>query len=141
MPGGDTAVVKVNRPLIGAFSVFLLCLSIWGTWFSLSEYLSFIKLSDIVVFSWKVGLAIFAVPLSFYFSYVCFCSAIKNEHVKINNKLGEWLVKFLIFGAVVSLFSSSYISYSLSNQGYKTCPKISGMDPNKYVKEITLCKE
>ncbi|AYH02785.1 DUF1240 domain-containing protein [Pectobacterium parmentieri] len=132
-------VVKVNRPFIGAFSVFILCLSCWGTWFSLSEYLSFFKSNDVIVFSWRVGVAIFGVPLSFYFSYACFFSAIKNEHVKINNKLGEWLVKFLIFGAVVSLFSSSYISYSLSHQGYKTCPKISWMDPNKYVKDITLC--
>lgn len=134
-------MVKVNRPLIGALSVFLLCLSIWGTWFSFSAYLSLFKLDDVIVFSWRVGLAIFGVPLSFYFSYVFFFSAIKNEHVKINNKLGEWLVKFLIFGAIFSLFSSAYISYSLSHQDYKVCPKISWMDPNKYVKDIALCKE
>ncbi|MBQ4780444.1 DUF1240 domain-containing protein [Pectobacterium versatile] len=134
-------MVKVNRPLIGAFSVFLLCLSVWGTWFSLSAYLSLFKLDDVIVFSWRVGLAIFGVPLSFYFSYVCFCSAIKNEHVKINNKLGEWLVKILIFGAIFSFFSSAYISYSLSNKSYNVCPKISWMDPNKYVKDTALCKE
>ncbi|MEI7208722.1 DUF1240 domain-containing protein [Pectobacterium carotovorum] len=134
-------MVKVNRPLIGAFSVFLLCLSVWGTWFSLSAYLSLFKLDDVIVFSWRVGLAIFGVPLSFYFSYVCFCSAIKNEHVKINNKLGEWLIKILIFGAVFSFFSSAYISYSLSNKSYNVCPKISWMDPNKYVKDTALCKE
>ncbi|WP_174871015.1 DUF1240 domain-containing protein [Pectobacterium polaris] len=134
-------MVKINRPLIGALSVFLLCLSIWGTWFSLSAYLSFFKLSDVIFFSWRVGLTIFGVPLSFYFSYVFFCSAIKNEHVKINNKLGEWLVKFLIFGAIFSLFSSAYISYNLSHQDYKVCPKISWMDPNKYVKDISLCKD
>nr|WP_289781150.1 DUF1240 domain-containing protein [Pectobacterium versatile] len=134
-------VVKVNRPLIGAFSVFLLCLSVWGTWFSLSAYLSFFKLDDVIFFSWRVGLAIFGVPLSFYFSYVCFCSAIKNEHVKINNKLGEWLVKILIFGVIFSFFSSAYISYSLSNKSYNICPKISWMDPNKYVKDTALCKE
>ncbi|QHP59659.1 DUF1240 domain-containing protein [Pectobacterium carotovorum subsp. carotovorum] len=139
--GGEPVVVKVNRPLIGAFSVFLLCLSVWGTWFSLSAYLSFFKLDDVIVFSWRVGLAIFGVPLSFYFSYVCFFSAIKNEHVKINNKLGEWLVKILIFGAIFSFFSSAYISYSLSNKSYNVCPKISWMDPNKYVKDIALCKE
>ncbi|MBN3236796.1 DUF1240 domain-containing protein [Pectobacterium versatile] len=134
-------MVKVNRPLIGAFSVFLLCLSVWGTWFSLSAYLSLFKLDDVIVFSWRVGLAIFGMPLSFYFSYVCFCSAIKNEHVKINNKLGEWLVKILIFGAIFSFFSSAYISYSLSNKSYNVCPKISWMDPNKYVKDTALCKE
>nr|WP_247664924.1 DUF1240 domain-containing protein [Pectobacterium versatile] len=139
--GGEPVVVKVNRPLIGAFSVFLLCLSVWGTWFSLSAYLSLFKLDDVIVFSWRVGLAIFGVPLSFYFSYVCFCSAIKNEHVKINNKLGEWLVKILIFGAIFSFFSSAYISYSLSNKSYNVCPKISWMDPNKYVKDTALCKE
>ncbi|MEI7075710.1 DUF1240 domain-containing protein [Pectobacterium versatile] len=134
-------MVKVNRPLIGAFSVFLLCLSVWGTWFSLSAYLSLFKLDDVIVFSWRVGLAIFGMPLSFYFSYVFFCSAIKNEHVKINNKLGEWLVKILIFGAIFSFFSSAYISYSLSNKSYNVCPKISWMDPNEYVKDTALCKE
>lgn len=139
--GGEPVVVKVNRPLIGAFSVFLLCLSVWGTWFSLSAYLSLFKLDDVIVFSWRVGLAIFGMPLSFYFSYVCFCSAIKNEHVKINNKLGERLVKILIFGAIFSFFSSAYISYSLSNKSYNVCPKISWMDPNKYVKDTALCKE
>ncbi|WP_072012574.1 DUF1240 domain-containing protein [Pectobacterium betavasculorum] len=134
-------MAKVNRPLIGAFSVFLLCLSCWGTWFSLSAYLSFFKLNDVIVFSWRVGFAIFGVPFPFYFSYVCFFSAIKNKHIKINNKLGEWLIKILIFGAVVSFFSSSYISYNLNSHGYKVCPKISWMDPSKYVKDIALCKE
>ncbi|MEE3652262.1 MULTISPECIES: DUF1240 domain-containing protein [unclassified Brenneria] len=134
-------MVKVNRPLVGAFAVLVFLLSCWGCWFSLSGYIDFFKSRDVITFSWKVGFIIFAVPLSFYFSYVCFYSSIKNKHVIINNKLGECLVKLLIFGAVVGLFSSIYISYELSDQGYKTCSKISWMDPNKYVKNIALCKE
>ncbi|WP_349965411.1 DUF1240 domain-containing protein [Pectobacterium polaris] len=75
----------------------------------------------------------------FLICFILFCY--KNEHVKINNKLGEWLVKFLIVGAIFSLFSSVYISYNLSHQDYKVCPKSSWMDPNKYVKNIALCDE
>nr|WP_216660541.1 MULTISPECIES: DUF1240 domain-containing protein [unclassified Brenneria] len=119
--------------------VFLL--SCWGCWFSLSGYVDFFKSSDVITFSWKVGVIIFAAPLLFYFSYLAFFSVIKNEPAKMNNKLANALAMIAIFGAMVSLLSSIYISYELSNQGYKTCSKISWMDPNKYVKNIALCKD
>lgn len=48
-------MVKLNRPIYGAFAVFLLLLAFWGCWFSLRGYLAFFKLSEIVIFSWKVG--------------------------------------------------------------------------------------
>lgn len=126
---GELAVAKVNRPLIGAFSVFLLCLSCWGTWFYLSAYLSFFKLNDVIVFSWRVGFAIFGVPLPFYFSYVCFFSAIKNKHIKINNKLGEWLIKILIFGAVVSFFHHRIYHTTLILMVIKSVQKYPGWIP------------
>ncbi|GMB64461.1 hypothetical protein PPNK14_23520 [Pectobacterium parmentieri] len=59
----------------------------------------------------------------------------------MNNKLANILAMIAIFGAVVSLFLSIYVSYDLNIQSYKMCPKISWMDPNEYVKNITLCKE
>ncbi len=137
--GGDSAVVKINRPLVGAFAILLFFLSSWGCWFSLSGYLAFFKLSDVIIFSWKVGFVIFAVPLLFYFSYLAFFSAIKNKPAIMNNKLANALAILAILGSIISLFSSAYIGYSLTEYGYKSCPRSSWMSPNEYVKDIKLC--
>ncbi|WP_038827188.1 DUF1240 domain-containing protein, partial [Yersinia pestis] len=107
-------MVKINRPLVGAFAILLFFLSSWGCWFSLSGYLAFFKLSDVIIFSWKVGFVIFAVPLLFYFSYLAFFSAIKNKPAIMNNKLANALAILAILGSIISLFSSAYISYSLT---------------------------
>ncbi|EIR46905.1 hypothetical protein YPPY14_3169, partial [Yersinia pestis PY-14] len=72
-------MVKINRPLFGAFAVFLLFLSCWVSWFSLNGYWDFFKLSDVIIFSWKVGVMIFGAPVLFYFSYLAFYCAIKNK--------------------------------------------------------------
>nr|WP_306798033.1 DUF1240 domain-containing protein [Pectobacterium carotovorum] len=139
MPGGGTAVVKVNRPLVGAFAVFLFCISCFISWISFNGYLSFLQKSDVIIFSWKLGLMVFGSPLLFYFSYLAFYSAIKNEVPKMNNKLANSLAIVAIFGAVVSFFSSIYISYNLNAQYYKICPNNSWVAPSKYVKDISLC--
>ncbi|CAG76571.1 putative membrane protein [Pectobacterium atrosepticum SCRI1043] len=104
-------------------------------------YLAFVKLSNVIIFSWKVGVLVFAVPLLFYFSYLAFHSAMKNEIARMNNKLANVLAVIAIFGAVVSFFLSMYISYSLDDRGYLVCQKISWMGPNKYVKDIAFCDE
>ncbi|MEH0875092.1 DUF1240 domain-containing protein [Pectobacterium cacticida] len=134
-------MVKINRPLVGAFATLLFLMSCWGGWFSLSEYMAFFKLSHVITFSWKVGVLVFAVPLLLYFSYLAFYTAIKNKMAKMNNKLANLLAIIAICGTVVSFLSSIYISFSLSNSGYVVCQKISWMDPNKYVKDIALCDE
>lgn len=48
---------------------------------------------------------VFGSPLLFYFSYLAFYSAIKNEVPNMNNKLANSLAVVVIFGAVVSFFS------------------------------------
>ncbi|AYH08181.1 DUF1240 domain-containing protein [Pectobacterium parmentieri] len=134
-------MVKVNRPLVGAFAIFIFLLTCFTGWFSFNSYLDFLQLNDTIVFSWKVGLMVFGSPLLFYFSYLFFYSAINNEVAKINNKLGGGLFIIMIAGAIISLFSSFYISYNFRSYGYELCPKNSWMAPNKYVKKITLCDE
>ncbi|AYH07053.1 DUF1240 domain-containing protein [Pectobacterium parmentieri] len=134
-------MVKINRPLFFSFSLFAFILSCWGGWFSLSGYIDFFNLSDVVLFSWKLGVIFFLVPIVFQFSYFGFFSAIRNRPIKMNNKISNVLVIFAILGAVISFFSSLYISYSLNELGYEVCPKTSWMSPNKYVKNIDLCKE
>lgn len=134
-------MVKVNRPLVGAFAAFLFFLSCFISWISFNGYLSFLQKSYVIIFSWKLGLMVFGSPLLFYFSYLGFYSTIKNEVPKMNNKLANSLAIIAIFGAVVSFFSSIYISHNLNVQGYKTCPKNSWMAPSKYVKDNSFCDE
>ncbi|PXB03578.1 DUF1240 domain-containing protein [Pectobacterium carotovorum] len=134
-------MVKVNRPLVGAFAVFLFLLTCFTGWFSFNSYLNLFQLNDVIIFSWKVGLMVFGSPLLFYFSYLAFYSVIKNEVPRMNNKLANVLVIIFISGAVISFVSSVYITYTFNVQGYEICPKNSWMDPNKYVKNIALCDE
>ncbi|MCQ8232291.1 DUF1240 domain-containing protein [Pectobacterium carotovorum] len=134
-------MVKINRPFFFTYSVFLFFLSCFISWFSLSGYVDFFQSSDIIIFSWMLGLMVFGSPIIFYFSYFGFLSAIKNKPIKMNGKLSNILIIVFIFGVIISFISSIYISYTLNEKGYKTCPKISWMDPNKYVKDIVLCKE
>ncbi|WP_072038132.1 DUF1240 domain-containing protein [Pectobacterium brasiliense] len=134
-------MVKINRPFFFIYSVFIFLLSCWGGWFSLSGYIDFFNLNDVISFSWKLGVIIFLVPIVFQFSYFGFFSAVKNRPIKMNNKVSNVLVIFAIFGTAASLFSSMCISYSLNEQDYKICPKNSWIAPNKYVRNIALCKE
>ncbi|MDY4334052.1 DUF1240 domain-containing protein [Pectobacterium brasiliense] len=134
-------MVKINRPFFFIYSVFIFLLSCWGGWGSLNGYIDFFNLNDVISFSWKLGVIIFLVPIVFQFSYFGFFSAIKNRPIKMNNKISNVLVVFAVFGTAVSLFSSIYISYSLNVLGYKICPNNSWVAPNKYVKNIALCKE
>ncbi|MDY4374756.1 DUF1240 domain-containing protein [Pectobacterium carotovorum] len=134
-------MVKINRPFFFTYSVFLFLLSCFISWFSLSGYVDFFQSSDIIIFSWMLGLMVFGSPIIFYFSYFGFLSAIKNKPIKMNGKLSNLLIFVFISGVIISFISSVYISYDLNEKGYATCPKISWMDPNKYVKDIVLCKE
>ncbi|MEI7179721.1 DUF1240 domain-containing protein [Pectobacterium carotovorum] len=134
-------MVKINRLFFFTYSVFLFFLSCFISWFSLSGYVDFFQSSDIIIFSWMLGLMVFGSPIIFYFSYFGFLSAIKNKPIKMNGKLSNILIIFFIFGVIISFISSIYISYTLSEKGYTTCPKISWMDPSKYVKDTALCKD
>ncbi|MEE3652263.1 MULTISPECIES: DUF1240 domain-containing protein [unclassified Brenneria] len=134
-------MVKVNRPLVGAFAVFLFFISCFTGWFSFNSYLDILQLNDVIVFSWKVGLMVFGTPFLLYFSFLCFYSVIQNKVARINKKLGGVLFIIIVIGAIISLFSSFYISYNFRSYGYEICPKTFWMDPNKYVKDIALCDE
>lgn len=130
---------NLNRPLYGSFAIFILFLSFWSCWFSLSGYFAFLKLSDVIIFSWKLGFMIFVAPLMFYFSFLAIYSVIKNKFAKMNNKLTNVLAIIAVLGAVISLFLSMYISQNLKDNGYNVCPRKSWMAPNEYVRDLKLC--
>lgn len=130
---------NVTKPIHGFFAVILLLLTCWLGWFSLSGYVAFFRLSDVIVFSWKIGLMFFGAPLGVYFLYVVFYSPIMNKPIKVNNRLGNSLVVLAMAGTLISFFSSKYIDHDLKSREYEICPKNSWVVPNKYVKDMKLC--
>ncbi|WDF98259.1 DUF1240 domain-containing protein [Pectobacterium carotovorum subsp. carotovorum] len=134
-------MVKVNRPLAGAFAVFIFLLTCFTGWFSFNSYLDILQLNDVIVFSWKVGLMVFGSPLLFYFSYLGFYMAIKNKLIGMHGIFANVCGYLFFIGVVISFVASMYISFNFRSYGYEVCPKSSWMDPNKYVKNIALCDE
>ncbi|HBE9179400.1 TPA: DUF1240 domain-containing protein [Serratia fonticola] len=129
----------VTRPLYAVFAVFLLLLVCWTSWLSLSSYIDFFRLSDVIVFSWRVGLMVFSTPFMLYFLYVIFYFQLRGLPTKANNKLFGRLGMLAMIGAVISLFFSFYVGCSLKANGYKTCPRKSWNAPTEYVRDMKLC--
>nr|WP_232486833.1 DUF1240 domain-containing protein [Pectobacterium parmentieri] len=134
-------VFKINRPLFFSFSVLVFIITCWGIWFSFNGYWGLFRLSDIIIFSWKVGILIFGSPMLFYFSYLGFYMAIKNKPIGMYGTLTNVCGYLFFIGVVISFIASMYISFNFRSYGYELCPKNSWMDPNKYVKSIVLCDE
>ncbi|ACX89385.1 DUF1240 domain-containing protein [Pectobacterium parmentieri] len=132
---------KINRPLFFSFSVLVFIITCWGVWFSFNGYWGLFRLSDIIIFSWKVGILIFGSPMLFYFSYLGFYMAIKNKPIGMYGTLTNVCGYLFFIGVVISFIASMYISFNFRSYGYELCPKNSWMAPNKYVKKITLCDE
>ncbi|AYH07054.1 DUF1240 domain-containing protein [Pectobacterium parmentieri] len=132
---------KINRPLFFSFSALVFIITCWGVWFSFNGYWGLFRLSDIIIFSWKVGILIFGSPMLFYFSYLGFYMAIKNKPIGMYGTLTNVCGYLFFIGVVISFIASMYISFNFRSYGYELCPKNSWMAPNKYVKKITLCDE
>ncbi|MBL5861217.1 DUF1240 domain-containing protein [Serratia fonticola] len=129
----------VTRPLYSVFMGFLLLLVCWVCWLSLNSYIDFFRLSDVIVFSWRVGVIVFATPLLLYFLSVPLYFQLRGMPIKVNNKLFGRLAMLAMVGAVISLFFSFYVSYSLKTNGYKICPRKSWNAPTEYVRDMKLC--
>lgn len=94
----------VTRPLYSVFMGFLLLLVCWVCWLSLNGYIDFFRLSDVIVFSWRVGVIVFATPLLLYFLSVPLYFQLRGMPIKVNNKLFGRLAMLAMVGAVISLF-------------------------------------
>ncbi len=136
---GESVMDDVTRPLYSVFMGFLLLLVCWVCWLSLNGYIDFFRLSDVIVFSWRVGVIVFATPLLLYFLSVPLYFQLRGMPIKVNNKLFGRLAMLAMVGAVISLFFSFYVSYSLKTNGYKICPRKSWNAPTEYVRDIKLC--
>jgi hypothetical protein len=92
-----------------------------------------------ITFSASILSVAIATPAIYYvlFSaiYILCLSKLPGYHELIN----KWLLKLLIVSVVVSPFTSMYITYKATNNGYIECEKISWMSPNNFVKPPETC--
>lgn len=135
----ESVMDDVTRPFYSVFMGFLLLLVCWVCWLSLNSYIDFFRLSDVIVFSWRVGVIVFATPLLLYFLSVPLYFQLRGVPIKVNNKLFGRLAILAMVRAVISLFFSFYVGYRLKANGYKTCQRKSWNAPTKYVRDIKLC--
>ncbi|CBJ88747.1 Putative membrane protein (fragment) [Xenorhabdus nematophila ATCC 19061] len=114
--------------------------AVFGGLASVNDYILFITRSVIITFSTKSVWFIWYSPLCLYFSLLLFKYLITKKKVAFNNKTGGLFVIIGMLGFVFTLFFSFYVEFKLKNENYITCSKSSWMAPNKYVKDISLCK-
>ncbi len=129
--------------LISAFLFFAIVI---GSYDSARSYVTYFFKSDIISFSFPLGLIVFASPLLVFCSYLLFIVGYRKqknklkEKVKVNNKLMSLLAAIAIFGIIFSFFFSFYVEYDLTSQGYVKCHKKSIHAPTEYVISKDMCE-
>ncbi|NRN30819.1 DUF1240 domain-containing protein [Photorhabdus heterorhabditis subsp. aluminescens] len=117
-----------------------MCVAIIGGLASINDYISFLARDAVVTFSTKSAWFIWVSPLCMYFSLLLFKYLITNNKVSFNNKIGSVFGVIAVIGFVFNFFFSFYVDITLKDVSYITCDKSSWIAPNKYVKDISLCK-
>ncbi|RKS57802.1 uncharacterized protein DUF1240 [Photorhabdus asymbiotica] len=117
-----------------------MCVAVIAGLASINDYISFITRNEIITFSAKSAWFIWVSPLCMYFSLLLFKYLITKKQVVFNNKIGSVFGILAVIGFIFNLFFSFYVDFKLKDENYFTCAKSSWMAPNKYVKDISLCK-
>ncbi|HHQ6612305.1 DUF1240 domain-containing protein [Morganella morganii] len=117
--------------------VFVLCMSIRG-------YVNYFLKSDIISFSFPLGLIVFFSPLLSWFLYLAIALAYTKGKLKTNKRLNKKITNSLtaiaIFGFVFSFIFSFYVEYDLTSRGYVKCHKKSIHAPTKYIISKDMCE-
>ncbi|MBD1229029.1 DUF1240 domain-containing protein [Xenorhabdus griffiniae] len=116
-----------------------MCVAAFGL-VSINDYSGFLARNDIITFSTKSAWFIWTSPLCMYFSLLLFQYLITKKQVHFNNKIGSIFGFIAVIGFIFNFFLSFYVDFKLKNENYITCAKTSWIAPNKYVKDISLCK-
>ncbi|MDC9613790.1 DUF1240 domain-containing protein [Xenorhabdus khoisanae] len=132
-------MVNVSRFKVFFVAVIFICVSALGL-VSINDYVLFITRSAVITFSTKSALFVWFSPLCIYFSFLLLKYFFTKKQVVFNNKIGGVFVFIAIIGFVFNLFFSFYVDFKLKNENYITCAKSSWIAPNKYVKDISICK-
>ncbi|MDC9582579.1 DUF1240 domain-containing protein [Xenorhabdus sp. PR6a] len=113
--------------------------TILSVFFSLNDYIGFFRRDSIITFSWKSAGFIWFSPVFISLGYILLRILLGNTK-SINSKVGDYIAYVSIIGFILTLFISFYVDDKLKMEGYLTCDKSSWVAPNKYVKNISLCK-
>ncbi|PHM74037.1 DUF1240 domain-containing protein [Xenorhabdus kozodoii] len=138
----------LSRVKIFISALIFMSVSVIGALASIIDYLGLITKSDIITFSTRSAWFIWCSPLCMYISLLLFKSILNNNKVALSNKkkitlshkIGGAVTFISIIGFVFTLFFSFYVDFTLKHENYITCAKSSWIAPNKYVKDIALCK-
>jgi Na+/proline symporter len=144
-------VDNINTPSrIKTFIVALIFLgvAIFGSLASIMDYKGLLTKSDIITFSTKSSWFIWGSPLCMYFSLFLFKTVfsdnielLKNKNkMALISKIGGICGFICVVGFIFTFFFSFYVDFKLKDENYITCAKSSWIAPNKYVKNISLCK-
>ena len=101
--------------------------------------LSLFQMRDIIVFSGPVAMCAIATPTVLYALFGIVFTLIFDRHPKYNKIIVKYLTYLLFIGIVSGFPIALIVNVILSNDGYKTCDRISWMSPTTYVKNISLC--
>ncbi|WP_339378919.1 DUF1240 domain-containing protein, partial [Xenorhabdus sp. BG5] len=129
----------MSRLKVFVVAVAFMCVGALGL-VSINDYRGFLARNDIITFSTKSAWFIWVSPLCMYFSLLLFQYLITKKQVNFNNKIGSIFGFIAVIGFIFNFFLSFYVDFKLKNENYITCDKSSWMAPNKYVKDISLCK-
>ncbi|WP_339378896.1 DUF1240 domain-containing protein [Xenorhabdus sp. BG5] len=129
-----------NRIIVIISSVSFILMSFLLYFFIFDDIVSFIKMKDEIIFSWKLFLFFFASPLLLYMCVCTFYYSVASKPMKINNKIMKVLtINFFVFLAL-SFPVSWYLDIKLKGEGYTVCERLSVGSPNKYVKYPKTCR-
>ncbi|WP_244183408.1 DUF1240 domain-containing protein [Xenorhabdus kozodoii] len=131
---------NVNRFKVFVVAVAFMCVAALGL-VSINDYRGFLARDNIITFSTKSALFIWGSPLCMYFSLLLFQYLITKKQVNFNNKIGGIFGFIAVIGFIFNFFLSFYVDFTLKHENYITCAKSSWIAPNKYVKNISLCKQ
>ncbi|MDC9593881.1 DUF1240 domain-containing protein [Xenorhabdus sp. IM139775] len=107
--------------------------------FSLSDYIGFFRRGSVIPFSWKSAGFIWFSPVLIYLAYILL-RMLLGDNKSLNSKFGDYISYVSIIEFILTLFISFYVDDKLKTEGYLTCDKSSWVAPNKYVKDISLCR-
>ncbi|HAT1528266.1 DUF1240 domain-containing protein [Morganella morganii] len=136
-------IKPVKMYLISSILIFSIAI---GSYDSVISYVDYFIKSDIISFSFPLGLIVFASPLLAWSSYLLIIVGYRKqknklkEKVKVNNKLMSLLAAIAIFGIIFSFFFSFYVEYDLTSRGYVKCHKKSIHAPTKYIISKDMCE-
>ncbi|MBD1229644.1 DUF1240 domain-containing protein [Xenorhabdus griffiniae] len=129
-----------NKVFCVVMSVFFLFITTLFLYFSWNDMLSLINMKETIYFSWRVFVACFGLPIVYHMFILAIKNCLINTPSPFSGFLVNLFVLIFLFSFVLSFPVSMYVDSKLKNTGYVKCYRTSFVAPNKYVKDINLCR-